>query len=93
MAKGLFSWFSRGSKDKAVPEDTAKTVPEADVSAQQPADTSSSAVTEQAAQAPATEVVEPVAEVSPSIEPETVIIAPVVTEGEPSDAEAAMVVA
>lgn len=93
MAKGLFSWFSRGSKDKAVPEDTAKTVPEADVSAQQPADTSSSVVTEQAAPAPATEVVEPVAEVSPSIEPETVITAPVVTEVEPSVAEAEMVIA
>ncbi len=27
MAKGLFSWFGRGSKDKAAPEETAKTTP------------------------------------------------------------------
>ena len=25
MAKGLFSWFGRGSKDKAAPEETVKT--------------------------------------------------------------------
>jgi fused signal recognition particle receptor len=27
MAKGLFSWFGRGSKDKAAPEETVKTTP------------------------------------------------------------------
>ena len=27
MATGLFSWFGRGSKDKAAPEETAKTTP------------------------------------------------------------------
>jgi fused signal recognition particle receptor len=30
MAKGLFSWFGRGSKDKAAPEETAKTTPVAE---------------------------------------------------------------
>lgn len=30
MAKGLFSWFGRGSKDKAAPEETVKTTPVAE---------------------------------------------------------------
>lgn len=94
MAKGLFSWFSRGSKDKATPEETPKTTPEAEVSAQpQPAEVSSSAVTEQAAPAPAVEVVPPAAEVLPATEPEVVITAPAETEVEPSVAETEMVIA
>ncbi len=89
MAKGLFSWFSRGSKDKATPEETPKPTSEAEVPAQ-PAEVSSSAVTEQT---PVPEVVPPVAEVSPVTEPEAVITAPGVTEVEPSVAEAEMVIA
>ncbi len=93
MAKGLFSWFSRGSKDKATPEETPKTTPEAEVSAPlPPAEESSSAVTEQVAPEVVTEAAAPVVEPA-TIEPETVISAPLVTEVEPVVAEAEMVIA
>ncbi len=94
MAKGLFSWFSRGSKDKATPEETPKTTPEAEVSAPlPPAEESSSAVTELAAPEVVTETVAPVVAAPAAIEPETVVTAPVVTEAEPLVAEAEMVIA
>lgn len=94
MAKGLFSWFSRGSKDKATPEETPKTTPEAEVFAPlPPAEESSSAVTELAAPEVVTETVAPVVAAPAAIEPETVVTAPVVTEAEPLVAEAEMVIA